>query len=60
VSEGKEEQREPMVPGDKARPGADNAGEDLCPRCGGTGRNEDKECEECGGAGRVWVPVGTP
>src|SRR5215210_1007683 len=45
VSEGKEEQREPMVPGDKARPGTDNAGEDLCPRCGGTGRDEGKECE---------------
>jgi len=49
-----------MVPGDKAQPGADNAGEDLCPRCGGTGRYEGKECENCGGAGRVWVPVGTP
>ena len=60
VSEGKEEQCEPMVPGDKAQPGADNAGEDLCPRCGGAGRTEGEECENCGGAGRVWVPVGTP
>lgn len=60
MSESKEEQREPMVPGDKAQPDADNAGEDLCPRCGGTGRYEGKECENCGGAGRVWVPVGTP
>jgi DnaJ-class molecular chaperone len=61
VSEGEGEQREPMVPGDKAQPGADNAGEDLCPRCGGTGRTGGgEECEDCGGAGHVWVPVGTP
>lgn len=59
MSEGKEEQG-PMVPGDKAQPGAENAGEDLCPTCGGTGRNRGEECENCGGSGRVWVPVGTP
>ena len=59
MSEGRPEQ-EPMVPGDKAQPGTENAGEDLCPRCGGTGSYRGGECENCGGPGRVWVPVGTP
>src|SRR5215210_7331141 len=43
MSEGKAE-REPMVPGDKAQPGAENAGEDLCPVCQGTGRHKGGEC----------------
>ena len=60
MSEGKTEPDEPMVPGDKAQPGTENAGEDLCPRCGGTGRYREGECENCGGSGRVCVPVGTP
>ena len=60
MSEDKEERGEPMVPGDKAQPGAENAGEDLCPVCGGSGNYKDEECKNCGGSGRVWVPVGTP
>ena len=59
MSQGKEE-REPMVPGDKAQPGTENAGEDLCPTCSGTGSYKDEACKNCGGSGRVWVPVGTP
>jgi len=54
------EEREPMVSGDKAQPDAENAGEDLCPQCNGTGRYRDAECENCGGSGKVFVPVGTP
>ena len=60
MSEDKEERGEPMVPGDKAQPGAENAGEDLCPVCGGSGNYKDDEWKNCGGSGRVWVPVGTP
>jgi DnaJ-class molecular chaperone len=44
----------------KAQPDAENAGEDLCPVCGGSGRYKDEECKNCGGSGRVWVPIGTP
>jgi DnaJ-class molecular chaperone len=51
---------EPRVPGDKAQPDAENAGEDLCPQCNGTGRYKDEECKNCGGSGKVFVPVGTP
>ena len=60
MSEGKEERGERMVPGDKAQPDAENAGEDLCPVCGGSGRYKDEACKNCGGSGRVWVPIGTP
>ena len=48
MSEGKQE-REKMAPGDKAQPGAENAGEDLCPECNGTGRYQNEECKNCGG-----------
>ena len=59
MSEGKQE-RETMAPGDKAQPGAENAGQDLCPECDGSGRYQDEECKNCGGSGTIWVPVGTP
>ncbi len=59
MSESKEE-REPTVAGDKAQPNAENAGEDLCPQCNGTGRYRGGECNNCDGSGTVWVPVGTP
>lgn len=59
MSEDKKE-REPVVPGDKAQPGAENAGEDLCPVCGGSGSYNGEDCKNCGGSGRVYVPVGTP
>jgi DnaJ-class molecular chaperone len=55
-----QEEREPLAAGDKAQPDADNAGEDLCPQCNGTGRDRDDECKNCGGSGKVFVPVGTP
>lgn len=50
----------PEAPGDKAQPGAENAGEDLCPACEGTGRYKGEECENCDGSGRIWRPVGSP
>lgn len=55
-----QEEREPLTAGDKAQPDAENAGEDLCPQCNGTGRYRDEECTNCGGSGKVFVPVGTP
>ena len=32
-------------------------GEDICPSCGGTGRQEDRDCAECGGSGKVTVEI---
>jgi hypothetical protein len=46
------------TPGDVAPPDAEDAGEDLCPDCGGSGRQGDGECPTCGGSGTVIEPVG--
>jgi len=51
-------ERPDMEPGDEAAPNSEDAGEDICPRCGGSGRVEGGECPDCGGSGRVVVPVG--
>jgi hypothetical protein len=48
----------PMSPGDEAPPGTPGTGEDVCPRCGGSGRQGDGECPECQGSGRVTVGIG--
>ena len=51
--------RPDLNPGDVAEPGSANAGEDLCPQCGGKGRDDDgAECRECGGSGTVVEGVG--
>ena len=42
-----------LRPGDEARPGTEGAGENLCPRCGGSGKDDGGECEVCAGTGRV-------
>src|SRR3954469_15860009 len=43
-----------MAPGDEAPPETPLAGEDVCPRCGGSGALPDGgECPECAGAGYV-------
>ncbi len=45
-------------PGDEAQPGTPGTGEDICPRCGGTGLLEDQPCAHCGGTGRVVEGIG--
>jgi DnaJ-class molecular chaperone len=46
-------------PGDEASPGTEGTGENLCPRCGGSGHNEDgSRCEHCLGTGRVIEGIG--
>lgn len=50
--------REPEAPGDEAAPGTPSTGEDVCPRCDGSGRVEGGECPECRGTGRVIEGVG--
>lgn len=45
-------------PGDEAEPGSPQTGEQICPACGGTGRQAGAPCDECAGTGRVTVIVG--
>lgn len=45
-------------PGDEAPPGAPGSGEDLCKRCGGTGRIGAEACPECNGTGTITAGIG--
>jgi len=45
-------------PGDEARPGSPQTGEQICPACGGSGRQHAESCDNCGGTGHVVVIVG--
>jgi len=47
-----------MAPGDEAPPGTEGTGEDICPRCKGSGRVDDAPCPECEGTGHVIRGVG--
>ena len=47
-----------MNPGDQAPPGTPGTGEDVCPRCGGSGKQGASACPDCGGTGRVNVGIG--
>jgi hypothetical protein len=47
-----------MAPGDEAPPGTPGTGEDVCPRCGGTGSVEGGDCPDCAGTGQVIREVG--
>lgn len=48
----------PMSPGDDAPPGTPGTGEDVCPRCGGSGRDGGTPCPDCGGTGKVTRGIG--
>ena len=46
-------------PGDEAAPGTPGSGEDICPQCNGSGKNEEgKNCVECGGTGIIIKAIG--
>jgi DnaJ-class molecular chaperone len=47
-----------MAPGDEAPEGTPGTGEDICPRCGGSGRLGAGSCPECGGRGKVIRGIG--
>ena len=53
-----DQQQPDMAPGDEVPPSAPNAGEVPCPQCGGSGRNDDNECDNCSGTGKVVEAVG--
>lgn len=48
----------PMAPGDQAPAGTPGTGEDVCARCGGSGRIGETECPDCLGTGKVIVGIG--
>ena len=45
-------------PGDEAPPGTAGTGEDICPKCHGSGKISGSDCENCGGTGRVVRAIG--
>lgn len=49
---------EPLNPGDVAQPGTPGTGENICPKCEGSGRIDDAECPVCGGSGKVIEGIG--
>ena len=46
------------APGDQAPPGTPGAGENLCPRCRGSGRIDGGACPVCEGSGKVIEGIG--
>ena len=48
----------PLSPGDEAAPGTPGTGEDVCPDCGGSGRQGASSCPTCSGTGHVTVGIG--
>ena len=49
---------EPLNPGDEAAPGTPGTGENICPKCSGSGELDGAPCENCGGTGKVIVGIG--
>lgn len=49
-----------MNPGDQAPPGTPGTGENICPKCGGSGISDSDgmPCDTCGGTGKVIEGVG--
>ncbi|WP_165842899.1 hypothetical protein [Phenylobacterium deserti] len=47
-----------LHPGDQVPPGTPQSGENLCPRCGGSGRLQGAPCPDCDGSGRVVELIG--
>jgi hypothetical protein len=48
----------PMSPGDDAPAGTPGTGENVCPRCGGSGRLGASACPVCEGSGKVNAAIG--
>lgn len=45
-------------PGDEASPGTPGTGENLCQKCGGSGKIVSEPCSECNGTGKVITGIG--
>jgi DnaJ-class molecular chaperone len=46
------------APADEAPPGTPSTGQDVCPRCDGSGTVDGDSCPACGGTGQVVEGVG--
>lgn len=49
---------EPMNPGDESPARTPGTAENICPDCGGSGKQGTSDCTRCGGSGKVIVNVG--
>ena len=49
---------DPTSPGDQAAPGTPGTGENVCPRCNGSGVWEGDTCPHCEGTGKVIEGIG--
>ena len=47
-----------LHPGDEAAPGTPGTGEDSCPQCSGSGRNNGSPCPNCDGTGKIVKAIG--
>ena len=47
-----------LNPGDEVAPGTEQSGENVCPRCHGSGRLHGAPCANCRGSGKVIELVG--
>jgi hypothetical protein len=45
-------------PGDEVPPGTPGSGDDVCPRCRGSGKIESQECKYCSGTGVITRAIG--
>ncbi len=45
-------------PGDEAAAGTPGTGENICPRCGGSGMIDGGTCPQCDGSGKVIEGIG--
>ena len=54
----KENQAQPLNPGDEAKPGTPGTGEDICPECEGNKSARGEPCRNCGGTGKVVRGIG--
>ena len=49
----------PMNPGDEAPRETPGTGEDICPRCKGSGKLQaGQDCPDCGGSGKIIEGIG--
>jgi hypothetical protein len=51
-------QAEPLKPGDEASPGTPGTGEDICPKCSGSGKIGNHQCPNCQGTGKITKGIG--